>query len=362
MTSLSREEIDRVAAPLEGAWTLPPKVYTDAEFFQREIETVFCQNWICVGRVEQLPNPGDYMCIDLLTQPIVVTHDHSGSLHAFSRVCLHRAMPVAEGKGNATRFTCPYHNWNYELNGQLRSAPMMDNLIAFDTKTCQLPQLALEVWQGFIFVHQDTQAQPLSEQISALYPHLGETDFTGTAIAASVYYDSPWNWKLLAENFMEAYHHIGPHKDSLQPTYPARHSTVPDNNNQPWSLLDMPGGEAEPDAHLFAAMIYPTFLFAASELYGVWYQVEPKAHDRMDLHIHVLLPEEAIPHLTDDDLATARQAVCAIHDEDIVVNQGPWQGLHGTMTGQGRLSTYEKAIWQLNQLWLRQMGFGANQS
>ena len=77
----------------------------------------------------------------------------------------------------------------------------------------------------------------------------------------------------------------------------------------------------------------------------------------MDLTIHVLLPQEAIPHLTDEDIEGAKQAVMAVHEEDIVVNEGPWQGLHGQMTGQGRLSTYEKAIWQLNQLWLKQMGY-----
>ena len=125
MTILSEQEIQRIAAPLESAWTLPPKAYTDPVLFQQEVETVFSNSWICVGRVEQLPNPGDYMCVDLLTQPIVVTHDHQGNLNALSRVCLHRAMPVAAGNGNATRLTCPYHKWNYEMDGRLRSAPMM---------------------------------------------------------------------------------------------------------------------------------------------------------------------------------------------------------------------------------------------
>jgi phenylpropionate dioxygenase-like ring-hydroxylating dioxygenase large terminal subunit len=363
---LAPDAVARVRAPLERSWTLPPSAYTDPRAFEVETDTVFARDWICVARQEQLPEAGDYLCVDLPGQPVVVTRGRDGELRALSRICLHRAMPVAEGAGNATRFVCPYHHWTYELDGSLRSAPMMEGAEGFEPSRCRLPALRLEVWQGFVFVNRDPDAAALGPQLVGLEALIRGYGFEDLVVAATTEFDSPWNWKILVENFMEAYHHIGTHSTTFEPVYPARQSNVPDNDGAPWTFLRMPG-RPEPDQgeqplfpalqgderhQLFAANVYPTLLFAASAAGAFWYQLEPTAHDAMNLSIHVLLPPAAAGSLTEDDRQGVIELVRAIHLEDIPANEGPWRGLHGTMTGQGRLSPYEKAIWQLNQLWL----------
>ena len=50
-----------------------------------------------------------------------------------------------------------------------------------------------------------------------------------------------------------------------------------------------------------------------------------------------------------------RAMVATVHEEDILANQGPWLGLNSRLSTQGRLSTFEKAIWQLNQHWVERM-------
>ena len=120
---IDQTELARVREPLERAWTLPPKAYTDHRVFDAEVEGIFNREWVCVGRTDQVAEPGDFMSVDLISQPIVITRDRSGDLHALSRVCVHRGMPVAEGSGNARVLTCPYHKWVYELDGSLRGAP-----------------------------------------------------------------------------------------------------------------------------------------------------------------------------------------------------------------------------------------------
>ncbi len=358
-------EIDRVRAPLARAWTLPPKAYTDPTVFEAEIDGIFNREWICVGRADQVAEPGDFMCVDLIAQPIVITRDREGELHALSRVCVHRGMPVVEGAGNANRLTCPYHKWVYELDGRLRGAPMMEQVEDFDERSCRLPALALEVWEGFIFVNLDAHAQPLAPRLTGLDQLVGNYHFGDLVVAETVVFDSPWNWKILVENFMEAYHHIGTHKETLEPVYPSRQSSVPDNDGQPWSFLWMPGVDEVPEEEsvfpdlnaaqrkgLFAAAILPNFLFAATPHNGVWYQLEPRGHDAMDLKIHVLLPAEVAGSLSADEKKEIGELVSVIHLEDIAANEGPWRGLHGALTTQGRLSIFEKAIWQLNQYWL----------
>jgi phenylpropionate dioxygenase-like ring-hydroxylating dioxygenase large terminal subunit len=372
---LTDVEIARIRAPLNESWTLPPSAYIDPAVWERERETIFARDWICVARVEQLPEPGDYLCTDLPGQPIVITRGRDGKLRALSRICIHRAMPVVSGQGNATRFVCPYHNWTYELDGRLRSAPMMDGVADFEPDRCSLPELGLEIWNGFVFVNLDPSAEPLSPRLAGLAQLIERYDYGDLVIAATTEFDSPWNWKILVENFMEAYHHIGPHRTTFEPFFPARESTVPDNGGAPWTFLRMPAKPVSEDAasaaaavaddpgifprlteaerhQLLAMNVYPTLLFAASDSGGVWYQAEPTAHDAMHLHIHYLLPREIAATLDDAAREAIIEQVRVIHREDIAVNEGPWRGFHAALTSQGRLSTFEAAIWQLNQLWL----------
>jgi hypothetical protein len=105
---------------------------------------------------------------------------------------------------------------------------------------------------------------------------------------------------------------------------------------------------------LLACAVYPTLLFAGSATSGVWYQLEPRGAGAMRLRIHLLLEPDTIA-----ERAAASQAMLEgiryIHEEDIAVNAGPWQGLQAPLTRQGRLSPFEAAIWQLNQLWVQRM-------
>ena len=107
---------------------------------------------------------------------------------------------------------------------------------------------------------------------------------------------------------------------------------------------------------LFAAAIFPTFLFAASNTSGAWYQLEPKGAGEMDLYIHALVHKDIAAQMDDNARQQVREFLNAIHAEDIAVNAGPWRGLQAGMTKQGRLSLFEKAIWQLNQYWAQRLG------
>jgi phenylpropionate dioxygenase-like ring-hydroxylating dioxygenase large terminal subunit len=364
--AMDAAELERVRAPLDRAWTLPPRAYTDPAVFAAEKVRVFQGGWVCVARTDQLARDGDYRCVDLLDQPIVVVRGRDGMIRALSRVCLHRAMPVAQGAGNASRFVCPYHHWTYELDGRLRSAPMMRGVADFDPARCRLPELRVAIWQGFVLVNADRQAPPPAAALAGLDPYLANYRLDELVTVDTQTFDSPWNWKILVENFMEAYHHIGTHRHTLEPLYPARESYVVDNHGAPWALLRMPGRPGDDHAgalppfpgltdaqrrELIAGCVFPSLLFAATGSTVVWYQLEPTAHDRMQLQIHLLVRPEVAAALDGAARALLRQTVRAVHLEDIAANEGPWRGLHAPLTGQGRLSLYEKAIWQLNRCW-----------
>jgi len=368
---LTSVERDRIGDAGSRAWTLPPRAYVDPAVWEREVDRIFRRDWVCVARSSQIPSPGDYVAVDVIDQPVVVIRDDDGTVRALSNVCLHRSMPLVAGSGSARWIVCPYHLWSYGRDGTLHTAPMMEGAEEFEPGACRLPQLHVEEWEGFVFVSMHQEPAPLTPQLAGLAPIIEHYGLGDLVIADTIEFDSPWNWKLLVENFMEAYHHIGPHRETFERTNPARSSFVVDNERSPWSLLHMPG-VTDPDgighlpyltrleprrrADLIAVCVYPTLLFAVTGNLATWYELIPHAHDRMTLRIHLLLE----PHVAADPEVAAtlpeiREGLRWIHGEDIPVNEGPWRGLHAPMAAQGRLSPYEAAIWQFNRYWLARL-------
>ena len=173
---------------------------------------------------------------------------------------------------------------------------------------------------------------------------------------------------------MEAYHHIATHSKSLESVYHARQSVVPDNTG-PWSILHMPaephplvegfplidGLEDWQSRDLFATVVFPYLLLAFQGTGALWYQILPQGADSLTLKIHLMLPPQSMEcDKADQYLDEMTAVVSAVHHEDIAANDLVWRGLTAPLTRQGRLSVYEKSIWQLNQWWLDQMESGAN--
>jgi len=371
LPGLSSEELARVAGPLEQAWTLPPAAYTDPALYALEVERIQRKSWMPVGRLDQVPNPGDYICLILFEQPVMLVHGTDGEIRVMSRVCLHRAAPIAEGTGNRKLFSCPYHAWSYATDGQLIRAPMMEGADGFDEKNCKLPELRTEIWEGFVMVNLDNDAEPFAPQVAAYQSTFANYKLGDMVTVKTLEFDSPWNWKVLVENFMEAYHHIAVHKDTLEPAYPAQEAKIPDADG-PYSILHMPARDLHPEDpdglpmiegledwqknDLIATVLFPHFLLAFQGTSATWYQVLPSASDRLLLKIHFLVPK-ASANLPDiDEIAEGAGALLSlIHREDIEANDMVWEGLNAPLTSQGRLSLFERGIWQLNQWWLGEM-------
>ena len=355
------EELKGVTAPLASATTLPRSAYTSTAVFDAELRDIFYREWICVARLDQLPQPGDYLTVDVAEQPLIVVRLESGQVHAMSSICAHRAMPVVTDKGTTSHFQCPYHRWKYDLAGKLISAPYMDGAEDFPPETCRLTPVKLETWQGFIFVNLDAAAQSLVDRLGELDPFVNGYQMEDLVVVASTPFDSPWNWKLLIENFMEAYHHIGPHKESVQPEYHAHDSYSSGSIENGWSVLHMPAArkaedESLPRQEILASLIMPCFAWLNTASATFWYQVQPLKNNQFHLWIHSLLPREIAQGPDGEEVTEAVQStINNIHLEDIVVNKGPFHGLQAPLTKPGRLSPLEKSIWQFNQWWVQRI-------
>jgi phenylpropionate dioxygenase-like ring-hydroxylating dioxygenase large terminal subunit len=84
-----------------------------------------CRDWLCAGRADALPDPGDYLTMEIAGEPVIILRDRDGALRGMSNVCRHRMSTLLEGRGNVRSIVCPYHAWTYNLDGSLRGAPAM---------------------------------------------------------------------------------------------------------------------------------------------------------------------------------------------------------------------------------------------
>ena len=98
----------------------------------------------------------------------------------------------------------------------------MNEVDGFDRARCGLPEARLETWQGFVFVNLDGEAKALAPQLTELAPYFEQVAASALVEVDVLEYESTWNWKVMVENFMESYHHMGAHAKTLQPTNPAR--------------------------------------------------------------------------------------------------------------------------------------------
>ena len=197
---------ETVSVPFEQARAMPTEVYTSNAFVEAELEHIFRKEWYCVGRVDALADPGDYVSCDLAGQPIVVLRDGFGDLRARSNVCLHRMSTLLQGRGNTRSIVCPYHAWTYNLDGSLRGAPAMTLNESFCKDAYTLPQIRCEEWLGWVYVSLDPKAPPVAQQLAPVADMIAGFDMTN--YTETFYEEHVWdtNWKVLAENFMESYH------------------------------------------------------------------------------------------------------------------------------------------------------------
>lgn len=220
--------LDSSILPVEKAETLPPECYTDDDFFELEKEALFNHEWLCVGRESWVENPGDYFTSAIIGEPLVISRTRKNEIKAMSSVCQHRAMLVAEGRGNTRGFVCPYHHWVYGLDGTLVNAPETQTTCDFHKSDVRLPELKVEVWLGFIFVNFDMDAPPLAPRLTEVEKVLKPYDLENTEgpHPEEAQY-LPWNWKVMFENNNDGYHASRLHQGPLHDFVPSEKAVFP---------------------------------------------------------------------------------------------------------------------------------------
>src|ERR1700736_326299 len=207
--------------------TLPSNWYYRDDIYALEKERIFCREWLCVAREEELPAPGDFRVLDVVGESIILVRNRQGALRAFYNVCRHRGsrlcrtdeaapagMAVRGGVIAARSILCPYHQWSYDLDGHLLAAPHMSDVPGFDKSAISLYPVGVECWGGFIFLNlTPAEAQPFGAQLGEIPERTQRYPLAGLRIGHSITYRVAANWKAICENYNECYHCGGVHPE-----------------------------------------------------------------------------------------------------------------------------------------------------
>jgi phenylpropionate dioxygenase-like ring-hydroxylating dioxygenase large terminal subunit len=376
-------DLDRIARlPLARSETAPAAAYTSPEFFAWETTHVFAADWMCVAHASQLPGPGDFVNVDLLGEPLTVVRDQRGVIRVLSRVCPHRGMDITpEGFGhpacgNARRFVCPYHHWSFDLDGRLNGCSQMQLAEGFRHDEQRLLELRSEVWEGFVFVNLSAKASPLAEQLAELRPEVAPWRLGEMRVAIELEWDCPFNWKVMVENWMESYHHLGIHNRTLQPMMPAKDTWTESERAhfirahlplKPALVDEIRQAESEgrrllpgfrpllglSDAQRFEWGLHlglPCFMFLVTSDRAIWYRLLPIAADRCRLLTTTLVAPAAVEDPAwEAQLASETEMLRAFHLEDMQVCTAMQRGLRSASYRRGRLSHLEMPVWLIQR-------------
>jgi phenylpropionate dioxygenase-like ring-hydroxylating dioxygenase large terminal subunit len=190
-----------------------------AGFFEQEREKIFRRVWLNVGRVDDVPKPGDYVVVELevLRTSVIIARGHDQEIRAFHNICPHRGNKVTRNcRGEANAFTCGFHGWVFDLKGHLSFVRDEEGFFDFNKAEYGLKPLAIGVWEGFVFVNADPQPrESLAEFLGTLGPSLNDYPFSQMKLAAEYAVILDANWKVAQDAFSESYHVGVLHRNSL---------------------------------------------------------------------------------------------------------------------------------------------------
>lgn len=190
--------------------TLPSAWYYDETQYARELEAVWYRDWVCVGRMEQIPRPGDWFLAEIGTQRLVVTRDEQGQPRAFHNTCRHRGAALctaSAGQFRNGRIICPYHTWTYSLTGDLLATPGRSPTGDFRAGDYGLYGEAADTWGGYIFVNlSGPRAPALDSFLGDEARKVAHWPLAGMVSVLTERRLLQCNWKIFWENYSECYH------------------------------------------------------------------------------------------------------------------------------------------------------------
>ena len=362
--------------------SLPARWYYDAEHFQRELESIWYRDWVCVGRTGSLERPGEFFTAKIGSQNLIVTRGSDGGIRAWHNTCRHRGSLLCKndtGRFRNGRIICPYHTWTYSIDGELLSTPGRLDSSDFDTTYYSLHGAHVETWKGFIFVNLcNAPAQTLLDFLGDEKEHVANWPIEEMRSVHQETIPVNCNWKIFWENYSECYHcpRVHPELCRIMPVY--KEGVFDDADLPGWrprfegdgglgrvgpdmttwtsdGQSTLPALEGLTDREKDAGVV---FMSITGSMYVVGHpdfvrsvRIRPTGPEAIELVVDWLLPKSYGQVAADDieHVVGLTRLVIAQDGEACELNQA---GLHSDRFERGVLVPQEYELWEFHE-WLR---------
>jgi Rieske 2Fe-2S family protein len=345
---------------LSNAIHAPGSVYGSEAIYRQEVDQLFMKEWLYVAREEEIGKPGDFMALNLLGEPIVITRDTQMQVNAFFNMCAHRGVEVAYGQGNTRAFKCPYHGWTYDINGRLKGAHEMDRSEQFDPVKCGLRTIRVGTWRRNVFVCFSDEAAPLEQYVSEFEKDFAFLHMEKCRLGNKIRIELNCNWKLVHENLMDFYHVNILHAKTFGARFSwedddvmvkengglsIRYKAGPPTPGLQMLLPKMPWLAQEEESFATKGYLSPNFaMFGRIDCVRpmiVW----PIAVDKSEIIIYQLFPDEVFerPDI-EDTLKTYREYQLLVLEEDRSMIESLQRAMNTRGYRPGPMSVREKPL------------------
>lgn len=358
----------------DQARMLPLAAYDSERLLAAELSELFGHDWLCVARTVDVADVGAYVTAEIPTasggqRSVIVVRADDGEVRAFDNVCVHRGARLLDGCGTVSRITCPYHAWVYRNDGSLIGGPYLGD--AFDPAGHGLVGLATEVWHGFVFVSQHSAPSPLAEQLSGLADVVGRyamEDYVPVHEAVDVW---ATNWKLLVENFMDAYHIFKVHKDSFGAAGDSTLDTEMYPGTDRWAHHLVVEGDRPDLAHpantaltgswrktTVLAAVFPGFVVQLQPDWMWFLRITPLGTDRVRIAWQVSVAPEVLAGQADPDryVAELMALIDQVNSEDQPIVEGIRSGVGRPQFERAPLSFLERNVYDFDRYIASRLG------
>jgi Rieske 2Fe-2S family protein len=362
--------------------TLGSEDYASLEVYREEQEKIWWGDWVCVGRTEDIPNPGDYVVRDIAGESIFVVRNTDGRLRAFYNVCSHRGTKFLDDADTPQHvkkaFVCPYHAWAFDLDGNLVGSPNVKEDEHFDRSRYPLYDIAVDDYAGFMFVNM-TKGGPRQSLMASLTD--GAESITvfdrfkmdELRVGVRLVYEVKANWKIVVENYNECLHCPQVHPELVQVIPLFRFGEVwdeelPDDGNRmkegatsftqtgTSSLPTFPGLNPEDYEMYYGSYQFPNLMLNLHPDCAMFYIGYPKGPDHTTVVSEFMFRPETIadPELFKPEATVEFWDMISKQDWDVC--ERAQTGVSSRAFTRGVYPRQDRFLYWFNEEWRRAMG------
>ena len=220
--------------------SLPFDWYYNSRIYNKEIETIFNEEWLYVCHVNTIQSK-HYRTLQVDNKNIVIIKNKNNEISVFFNTCMHRGSQIfteEQGKLNSPVIVCPYHQWSYKSNnGELINTTSI-KYNSFDNKKHNLKQVNYYIWKGLIFINFKNNKKFKLKSVFQYYDTAIEKVNLENFVSGHIWKKTvQCNWKIYWENYSECLHcpNIHPELSELVPLYKRRLVDIKDHPE--WNVL-----------------------------------------------------------------------------------------------------------------------------